>query len=105
MAKNSNAAQAPALETPYAKTRLSQSVKIVVIQRGWVVVGRLTKEGDICHLRDASVVRIWGTTKGLGELAANGPTSNTKLDPCPQIDFDRGVVILEISCAADAWGE
>jgi hypothetical protein len=49
---------------------------ICVMPRGWILVGNL--EGST--LRNAKVIRQWGTTGGLGELAANGPTPSTKLD-------------------------
>lgn len=49
---------------------------ICVLPRGWVLVGNL--EGTC--LKSAKVIRRWGTTKGLGELAASGPTRETVLD-------------------------
>ena len=55
--------------------------QIVVLQRGWVVVGDVTIDGENVTIRDASTIRIWGATKGLGELALTGPTSKTILDP------------------------
>jgi hypothetical protein len=60
---------------------------IVVLQRGWVLVGDLTREKNDCLLKNASVIRTWGTTNGLGELALTGPTSSTKLDKCTDIHF------------------
>ena len=54
-------------------------VKIVILQRGWCFVGYLERNGDDCKLTKANVIRRWGTTKGLGELALNGPLSNTCL--------------------------
>ena len=53
-------------------------IKIVILQRGWVMVGRLTRNGTDCVLSNASTIRRWGTTKGLGELAANGALQNTR---------------------------
>ncbi len=55
-------------------------LKIVILQRGWVMVGRLERNGSDCKLHNAAVVRKWGTTKGLGEIAQNGPTKDTVLD-------------------------
>lgn len=57
--------------------------KIVIGQRGWVFVGEHSMEGDDHVLTNASVIRRWGTSKGLGQLAAEGPTSTTVLDPLP----------------------
>ena len=35
-------------------------------------------------LHNASTIRVWGTTRGLGELCA-GPTATTQLDPIPEV--------------------
>lgn len=55
---------------------------IVISNRGNIVVGDLTQEGDMLHLTNASVIRRWGTTKGLGQLAMEGATNETVLDEC-----------------------
>ena len=44
-------------------------IKIVILQRGWVMLGRFERNGNDCKLHNSYVVRRWGTTKGLGELA------------------------------------
>ena len=81
----------------------SGNIRIVILQRGWVVVGYFQRNGSDCTLDTASVIRIWGTTKGLGEIAANGPTSKTVLDPCPRIRFHELTAIQMIDCAEDKW--
>jgi hypothetical protein len=54
---------------------------IAVLDRGFVYVGRVSIEGNWCVIADAKNIRVWGTTdKGLGWLAINGPTTETKLD-------------------------
>lgn len=79
-------------------------IRIVVLQRGWVVVGRYSQKGSECVLTKASVIRNWGTTKGLGELVANGPTSSTKLDPCNgEISFNRLTVVVDMNCDEAIW--
>lgn len=81
-------------------------IKIVVLQRGWIVVGRFEREkdGTQCKLHNASVIRIWGTTQGLGEIADSGPTSSTKLDKCRGIvSFDYLTVVLSIDCRREKW--
>lgn len=78
--------------------------KIVVLQRGWVMVGTLEKNGSECKLRGASVIRNWGTTKGLGEIAINGPTKDTKLDKCGGVvEFDYLTVVCSISVNEEKW--
>lgn len=76
--------------------------KICILQRGWVMVGDFQREGNDCTLTNASVIRIWGTTKGLGEIALNGPTSHTKLDPCGTARFDYLTTIAVLDCS-DKW--
>lgn len=79
-------------------------VKIVILQRGWVMVGRFERKGSDCTLSNASVIRSWGTTKGLGEIAENGPTASTKLDKCyGVVEFDYLTVVATISCKEESW--
>lgn len=73
--------------------------RIVILQRGWVVVGRWHRDGDDVTLTSASVIRRWGTSKGLGELV-NGPLSGTTLDPAGTVRFH----ILGVVAALDAPG-
>jgi len=83
---------------------INSDIKIVVLQRGWIVVGRFSREGTQCELHNASVIRTWGTTNGLGEIAEGGPTSNTKLDKCKGVvRFDYLTVVLTIDCEVRAW--
>lgn len=79
-------------------------IKIVVLQRGWIVVGRFERKDTQCKLYNASVIRQWGTTNGLGEIAEGGPTSTTKLDKCKGVvEFDYMTVVLTIDCEARKW--
>ena len=77
-------------------------VKIVVLQRGWVAIGRWGRDGSDCKLTDASIIRKWGTTKGLGELAS-GPLSDTILDKAGIIGFDYLTVVCTIECDEESW--
>lgn len=80
-------------------------IKICILQRGWVMIGRYERIGNDCTLRNASVIRIWGTTKGLGEIALNGPTSTTKLDACGTAKFDYLTTIAVLDCNEEKWRE
>lgn len=56
---------------------------ILVLQRGWVVVGEIHHhpEGSLfLSLTNGGDIRRWGTTKGLGELAKRGPLPSTAID-------------------------
>ena len=94
-------------EVEYVKKDTTVSIisdiKIVILQRGWVMIGRFERNGNDCKLHNASVIRSWGTTKGLGELAL-GKTESTKLDKCHGIvQFDYLTVVATIDCEVDAW--
>ena len=80
----------------------SSPVRIVVLQRGWVVVGYYAEDGDKVTVEQAKIIRRWGTTKGLGELAT-GPVSESVLDPAGMVETHRLGVVLTIACDADAW--
>ena len=88
----------------YRQVAAPSEVRIVVLQRGWIVVGRWSQDGDEVVVRDASVVRFWGTTRGLGELVA-GPTKTTKLDPAGTVRANVAAVVLTIDVDAEAWAE
>lgn len=78
-------------------------IKIVVLQRGWVYIGRFERNGNDCKLHNAYNIRSWGTTKGLPELV-NGATPSTKLDKCEGIvEFDWLTIVHTITCNAKAW--
>lgn len=91
--------RADSITTPHTDS----TVRIVVLQRGWVVVGRYTEDGDDVTIDSASVIRVWGTTKGLGELV-DGPTSSTKLDKAGTVKAHRGAVVLTIMADEAKWG-
>lgn len=80
-------------------------IQIVVLQRGWVAIGRYSEDKDGCHLTSASIIRTWGTTKGLGELAESGPLSNTKIDACPDIHFHPMTAVYKMDVNEDNWSK
>ena len=77
-------------------------IQIVVLDRGFVYVGRVKTDRDWCYIDDASNIRIWGTTKGLSELV-NGPTSSTKLDKAGSVKAHIKSLIHLIACKEAAW--
>lgn len=76
--------------------------QIVILNRGWVVIGDYSEKGDECTLQNASVIRKWGTTKGLGELAENGKLPDTVLDACPDIRFNKFTMVARMD-VSDKW--
>ena len=85
------------------KNEKTTKKQIVILNRGWCLIGDYSEKGDECTLDNASVIRVWGTTKGLGELAEEGEKSNTKLDPCPQVTFHKMTMVARMSVNEDKW--
>ena len=77
-------------------------VKIAILQRGWVFVGRFAKTGSDCVLTNASCIRIWGTTKGLGEITL-GPTSKTVCDAVGTVRFHELSIVALLDCDEKGW--
>jgi len=76
--------------------------QIVVLDRGWVLVGKTEEAGDKLLITDSRCIRYWGTTSGLGQLAESGPTDKTKLDPMGRVIAPMRAVIAVIACKT-AW--
>ncbi len=88
----------------YFKAQNCGSLNIVILQRGWIMVGYLERDGQDCKLTQASVIRKWGTTQGLGQIAQDGPASETVLDPCHGVvQFHWLTVIATIACDESKW--
>jgi hypothetical protein len=79
------------------------NIKIVILPRGWNMVGYFSKEGSNCKLENTHVIRRWGTSKGLGELAEKGKLKDTVLDPCGTVQFHELTVIATIACKESVW--
>ena len=82
---------------------VNRGTEIVILQRGWIVVGKVFRQGYNVTIEKASVIRRWGTTKGLGELAENGPLDNTKLDFAGTIHCHILTIVAEIECKETSW--
>ena len=87
-----------------SRNEINGDIYIVVLQRGWVAIGYRSAgaNGDYV-LNNAAHIRIWGTTKGLGEIAEGGPTSKTVLDKCPPIEYNPLTAIMHIRCKGEVW--
>lgn len=84
--------------------KTGKDVRIVILQRGWVFVGRWSRKGDACRLDGALNVRRWGTSKGIGELRS-GPLSATVLDPAGVVEFHALGVVAMIGCEEAGWSK
>lgn len=81
-------------------------LRIFVQDRGWVVIGEFTdSEIPNCYkLKRAGVVRRWGTTAGLGQLADQGPQPETIIDLAPQgIEISCNIAFPVFICNDEAW--
>jgi hypothetical protein len=82
--------------------------KIYVMDRGWVLVGvpRDSKDKILLALDNCHVVRRWGTTKGIGELAQKGPLKETILElEGDGIEINRLFVHHSIPCSEKGWAQ
>jgi len=87
------------------KPQFEGEYKIVVLQRGWIYVGKMERIGNDCKLRNAACIRQWGTTKGLPELV-EGPTTKTVLDKSlGTISFDWLTVVHTIDINPKKWAQ
>lgn len=82
---------------------LPSPLQIIVLDRGWVIVGHTTQDEGYLTIRHASVVRRWGTTSGLGEIAALGPLKGTVLDPAGTVRAPIGSVVFTLDCVEKVW--
>lgn len=76
---------------------------IVVLDRGFVYVGSIEHDGEWCVIKDARNIRYWGTERGLGQLALEGPTDKTRLDAVGTVRAPARAVISVIDTEASRW--
>lgn len=82
--------------------KTSTTIQIVVLDRGFVYIGNIEKLDDFLVITNAHNIRIWGTTKGLGELV-QGPTKNTRLDKVGTVRVPFRALISLIDVDASQW--
>jgi hypothetical protein len=72
------------------------SRQIIIGERGWVFVGDVARDGGDYILSNASVIRVWGTKNGIGQLAKEGKQPSTILDPCGTVRIPELAVIARL---------
>lgn len=79
-------------------------IQIAVLDRGFVFVGHCaySEDGQTLHIKRASCIRRWGTTKGLGELVS-GPLANTALDKAGDVSAPAKSVIFLMAVEQSPW--
>lgn len=81
-----------------------KDIRIIILPRGWNLVGEYSCVSGVCTIKNASVIRRWGTSNGLGELAKNGPLPNTILDECNgDVEILQTNIIATINCEYTKW--
>lgn len=82
---------------------IARDIRIIVLQRGWVVVGEYSSDGTSGYINKGYVIRVWGTTRGLGQIAVEGPTNSTQLDAIPELEFHELTAVLKLKCNPENW--
>jgi hypothetical protein len=69
---------------------------IVCVTAGWVFVGEYAPATTTtpASISNAAVIRKWGTTAGLGQLALEGMQKDTILDPCGSVVLSNPQAVL-----------
>lgn len=80
-------------------------MRIAVLDRGWVYAGKCRMDGETLVISDAKNIRRWGTTGGLGELAAKGPQPETRMDDYGTVRVPQRAVIFLVECDPAAWAD
>jgi len=81
---------------------MEQRKVIITTEYRGVYYGTLeSREGRECVLTDARMAIYWGTTQGVDQLAATGPTSTSKLGARAPKIWLCGLTSL-VDCTADA---
>ena len=77
-------------------------IRIVVLDRGLVYIGRVKIENDFVVISSARNIRVWGTTQGLGQLVS-GPLPVTKLDVVGTVKAPMRALISLIDVEQSKW--
>ena len=98
MAKTNN-------NNPETKASEDKELRIVIVQAGWVFIGQYEFDRvlNCVRLTDASCIRVWGTTAGLGQLALKGKQKETVLDYAGVVDVPLGSVVATLVCDKSVW--
>lgn len=76
---------------------------IVIVNKGWVFYGEIEESEKGIIIRKCKNIRVWGTSKGLGELALSGPTNDTILDDYGTIRIPLHAIIGVIETKEILW--
>lgn len=78
-------------------------LQIVVLPYGHVVIGQVSRTGDEVVISAARIIRRWGTSRGLAQLANDGPQIGMALeDPC-DVEVHRLAIVMAYRCDPQKW--
>ncbi len=78
--------------------KLPQTPSIIVGTNGLVwYTPQVTDCDAYIHLKDAQIIRVWGTTNGLAQLI-DGPMKDTILDAKSDVVLNKTTFIYAIPC-------
>lgn len=80
-----------------------EEIRIVILQRGWIVIGNYYQKDSKCWIENGYVIRQWGTSEGLGQLAIEGKQENTVLDKIPKTEFHELTIVASMVCDKEKW--
>ncbi len=83
---------------------MESSIEIVVIDHGFVYVGRCEYQAHSVTIHGARCLIRWGTTEHLGQLR-NGPRDETKLGASCTVEVKQARINHVIEVDQDAWKE
>ena len=76
----------------------SQNNVVVVVDNGFVFWGDLRVVDDMCEISNGYNLRRFGTTRGLGQLALEGPTKETQADKITVVRVCKTRVTFVMEC-------
>jgi hypothetical protein len=86
---------------------VNEQLYIFVMERGFVLVGIPEQDKDdflFWKLAHCGVIRLWGTTRGLGQLAVEGPQGKTVIDREPDgTAISKNAIYRRIPCDMRSW--
>ena len=88
---------------------MSTSERFVIVcttYRGVFAGYAADTSGDRIHLRQGRMAIYWGTTRGVMELAATGPTEKSKISAAADIEIRGITAVFAVTPEAEAkWNK
>ena len=81
------------------------NIKIEVVDRGWIFIGHTFNSKESTLIKNAYIIRKWGTSEGLGELCIKGKLEDTILDKCLDIEIPSESIIAFFDCDQEKWNK